>query len=89
MKALYASATRERKTGDVIVKVVNVAGTAVTAAIQLNGVGQLRGPARAVQLTSADPADENTLEEPTKVAPSPRKSRSAARRSATSSPATR
>lgn len=69
VKSLYASATREDKTGEVILKVVNVADDPVEAAFQLNGVQKLRGPAEGHVLTSADPTDENTLEEPLKVAP--------------------
>jgi alpha-L-arabinofuranosidase len=68
-KALYASATREEKSGDVIVKVVNGSADALDTEIDLNGVKNPSATARATVLTSASPADENTLEEPTKVSP--------------------
>ncbi len=68
-RALHASATRAEKSGDVILKVVNVSDEPVPASIQLNGVKRARGPAQAIVLTSAASTDENTLEEPLKVAP--------------------
>jgi len=69
MNALHASATRDQATGDVIVKVVNVAEKPLDIAIRLNGVTQLGDLARAEVLTADDPMAENTLEEPTRVAP--------------------
>ncbi|MEI6782961.1 MAG: alpha-L-arabinofuranosidase C-terminal domain-containing protein, partial [Verrucomicrobiota bacterium] len=68
-KALYASATRATASGDVIVKIVNVSDTALTTDVQLRGGAAVDGPAQALVLTAEDPADENTLENPTKVAP--------------------
>ena len=69
MKSLYASASRVEKNGDVILKVVNVASDAQSTQIKLNGVSKVNGPAQAIVLTSENPTDENTLENPTKVAP--------------------
>jgi hypothetical protein len=37
--------------------------------VELDGVRQVEPAAKAVVLSSADPADENSLTEPTKVAP--------------------
>ena len=70
-KSLHASATRDQASGDVILKVVNVAADAQAAVIQLNGCSQVTGPARAVRLTSEAATDENTLQNPTKVVPIP------------------
>jgi len=69
MKHLYASATLAKAGGEVILKVVNVSSTARTTDIKLNGVGKLTSPATAIVLTSGNPSDENTLDNPTKVAP--------------------
>ena len=69
MKALYASATRENKSGEVILKVVNVAGAAQAADIKLEGVAKLGRSAKATLLTSEKSTDENTLDNPTKVKP--------------------
>ena len=37
--------------------------------LALQGVGKLSGSAQAIVLTSGSPEDENSLDEPTKVAP--------------------
>lgn len=68
VKSLYATASRENKTGEVILKVVNVSRDPQPAEIKLNGA-QLAGSAKAIVLTSADPTDENTLDAPRKVSP--------------------
>jgi alpha-L-arabinofuranosidase len=69
IKSLYASASRDDKTGEVILKVVNVAEDAQEVEINLAGMSKVTGPANIVVLTSESSTDENTLEEPTKVAP--------------------
>jgi alpha-L-arabinofuranosidase len=68
-RSLFASATRDIKNNDVIVKVANAAADATETEIHLAGINQVAGEAQAIVLTSADPRDENTLEEPTKVSP--------------------
>ena len=69
MKALHASATRERSSGDIILKVVNASSQALATDIGFSGVARLTGPARAVVLTAEKPTDENSLTNPAKVAP--------------------
>jgi alpha-L-arabinofuranosidase len=69
VKNLFASATRDQKSGDLILKVVSSAAGPTETEIDLKGAGKLSGAARAVVLTSGSPKDENTLEEPTKVSP--------------------
>jgi alpha-L-arabinofuranosidase len=69
ISSLYASATRDEKTGEVIVKVVNTSSTPTETDINLRGVGKLAGEAQAIVLTSENPTDENSLENPTKVSP--------------------
>jgi len=69
MKTIYASATRDTATGEIILKVVNAAANPVETAIDLNGIQKIDGHARAIVLTSASPADENSLTDPHKVAP--------------------
>ncbi|MGC3958994.1 MAG: alpha-L-arabinofuranosidase C-terminal domain-containing protein [Verrucomicrobiota bacterium] len=68
-RGLFASAVQDSKTGDIIVKVVNAATTPTETEINLNGAKKLASSASAVVLTSDSPKDENTLDEPTKVAP--------------------
>jgi alpha-L-arabinofuranosidase len=67
--SICASASRDDKTGDIIVKVVNTAASAVKTQIDLNGASNLAGSGKAIVLTSASPLDENTLDQPTKVSP--------------------
>jgi alpha-L-arabinofuranosidase len=69
---LYAVASRANAAGEVILKVVNVTSTAQDTELDLRGVPEVQPEARAVVLTSADPADENSLDAPTKVAPATR-----------------
>jgi len=69
IRGIYASATRDLASGDVILKVVNSAATPTETQINLQGAKGVTGTATAIVLTSDSPKDENTLEEPTKVAP--------------------
>ncbi len=66
---LYASATHDRQTGDLILKVVNAANTPVNTEIKLPGARHLSGPGRSMVLASDSPWDENSLEEPAKISP--------------------
>jgi alpha-L-arabinofuranosidase len=69
VKSLYASASRDRKSGEVIVKVVNVSSDKVLADVKLSGVAEVADPATALVLTSEKATEENSLEQPRKVAP--------------------
>jgi alpha-L-arabinofuranosidase len=69
LKSLFASATHDGKTGDIILKVVNVANSPVSTDIHLRGVKNLYGLAKAIVLASNSPLDENSLDAPTKVSP--------------------
>ncbi|HEV2436757.1 MAG TPA: alpha-L-arabinofuranosidase C-terminal domain-containing protein, partial [Verrucomicrobiae bacterium] len=66
---LYASATRDDKNGDVILKVVNAAGVPVRTTIDLPGATSLTGSGEAMVLTASSPWEENSLEDPTNVSP--------------------
>jgi alpha-L-arabinofuranosidase len=68
-RGLFASATREDASGDVIVKIVNASHSATETEVQLNGAERLASEARLIVLTSENPTDENSLEEPLKVSP--------------------
>ena len=68
-QSLYAVASRVDKTGEVILKVVNVSAQPQDTELRLRGVAQVSATATAVVLTSASPEDENSLDQPTKVAP--------------------
>lgn len=66
---LYASAARDNKNGDVILKVVNAAGVPVRTTIDLPGATSLTGSGEAMVLTASSPWEENSLEDPTNVSP--------------------
>ena len=69
VSTLHAVAGRVKATGEVILKVVNVSAQPQETIIQLRGVKAVAPQAAAVVLTSADPSNENSLEQPAKVAP--------------------
>jgi alpha-L-arabinofuranosidase len=66
-QALHASATSVPD--EVILKVVNVSDQVQVTDINLRGVTKVGGKAAVTVLTSAESTDENTLDQPTKVAP--------------------
>jgi alpha-N-arabinofuranosidase len=66
--AVYATASRETATGDLVLKLVNVQATEQPVKIDLQGVRSVAGEARGEVLT-ADLAAMNSVAEPTKVAP--------------------
>jgi alpha-L-arabinofuranosidase len=69
VKSLCASAARDEKSGDIILKVVNASSESLQTQIDLKGSGKLSGSGKVIMLASENPLDENTLEEPTKVSP--------------------
>lgn len=66
---IAAVAGRVEKTGEIVVKVVNASETPRETQIDLAGVGALQATGQAFVLTSPNENDENTLAQPTKVAP--------------------
>jgi len=54
VKGLFTSAARDDKSGDVILKVVNVFFESLAAQIELKGAGALTGSGKAVVLTSGN-----------------------------------
>jgi len=68
-KAICASSAYDKKSGDIIVKVVNTSDKAVSANIQINDNNRHNGKVDAIVLTSGKATEENTLDEPMKVAP--------------------
>ncbi|MCY2988589.1 MAG: DUF1080 domain-containing protein [Planctomycetota bacterium] len=66
--ALHAVASRVNATGDVLLKVVNVSAKEQSTKIDLRGIQGVQPSANATVLTG-QPEDENTVEQPTKVAP--------------------
>lgn len=68
--AVYATASRETATGDIILKLVNVQATQQSLKIDLQGVQTIKKEAKGEVLTG-DLAAMNSVAEPTKVAPKP------------------
>mgnify|MGYP003510344050 FL=1 len=64
---LYQTASLDKETGEVIVKLANTSMLKTTARVHVNGLTPTT--ARVIRLTSASGNDENSLEEPTKVYP--------------------
>ena len=69
INSLYATAATDAKSGDLIVKVVNANDAPIETTVDLTGGNNLSGKGTATVLTSASPADENSLAEPLKVSP--------------------
>jgi alpha-L-arabinofuranosidase len=69
VRSLYACASHDDATGDVIVKVVNASADPLETKLDLSGAQNLTGQGTAIVLASASGADENSLDEPTKVSP--------------------
>jgi alpha-N-arabinofuranosidase len=65
---LYASATRDDKAGEVILKVVNALAEPVRVTLQIEGAGRLKATGAATTL-SGSLKDENSLDNPKKVSP--------------------
>ncbi|MCX7800241.1 MAG: hypothetical protein N2109_07865 [Fimbriimonadales bacterium] len=66
---VFASATKDLKTGELILKLVNGALEPVRLSVDLRGWRQAPLAGTAETLTSAKPTDENSLDEPRKVVP--------------------
>ena len=69
LDSMYAVASRAEKSGDVILKIVNAADKPQDVRISLAGLkGKVKSGTVTV-LASADPLDENSLDNPNKVVP--------------------
>lgn len=66
---IYTSASLDERTGEVILKVVNTGSIAREVRINLAGAGNVGKSGKAFVLASADLKAENSLDNPTKVAP--------------------
>lgn len=69
LRPLYAVAGRADKGKEIILKTVNVSSTPYTSTIDIQGVEKVHPHAVVTVLTSASPSDENSLDQPLKVAP--------------------
>jgi alpha-L-arabinofuranosidase len=67
--SLYASATIDKKTAEVILKLVNASGETKTRSITVEGVRKLAQTAAVTVLKGEQPDDVNSLTEPGRVVP--------------------
>lgn len=65
----YAVTGRDATSGDLVIKAINLGNDAVPAKLNLQGVGPLAATAQATVLSSASLADNNSLDQPMKIAP--------------------
>ena len=68
-QSLYASASLDKRSSDVVLKVVNAASSPRAARVKLDGVKAGRKIAREIVLASSDLKAENSLDQPTRVSP--------------------
>lgn len=66
--SVQGSATRDSKTGEIFVKLVNPATNSVSLNLEINGVASLASKGTAVTLTG-NPDDSNSITQPKKVVP--------------------
>lgn len=66
---LYTSAALDQKNGEVIFKVVNATVSPRTVRVEVKGAKSIQGNGRLTVLASADLKAENSLDQPTRVAP--------------------
>ena len=69
MPSLYASATRDDKTGEIILKAVNPAANAEPAEIELIGLSRVESEAKTITLAGDDLDEVNSMDEPGKISP--------------------
>lgn len=67
--SLFASASRDDRTGEVIVKLVNLTPTPREVRLDLAGAKRVASTGTAIVLGTADLKTENSLDEPTRLAP--------------------
>ncbi len=69
LATLFASATQDDQTGDLIVKVINTSPEPSATELVFAGAKNLAGQGSATVLTSAQRTDEDTFENPTNILP--------------------
>ncbi|HKI69238.1 MAG TPA: alpha-L-arabinofuranosidase C-terminal domain-containing protein, partial [Verrucomicrobiae bacterium] len=75
IKQLYALAGLDKKSHEVVIKIVNPTASPVDSRIDLEGTAKVAGSAKAITLGNADATAENTLDDPNVVVPTETKFR--------------
>lgn len=66
---VLAIAGKDEATGEIVLKVVNSGPEPASMSLRVNGENRIASEGKVTVLTSADPKDENSFENPTKVVP--------------------
>ena len=66
---LFYNATRDVKSGTIILKVVNSGGTEQAVHLEIGGVSQIEPNGEAIVLSAGAPEDTNSITEPNKIVP--------------------
>jgi alpha-N-arabinofuranosidase len=66
---VLAIAGKDEATGDIVLKVMNSSPEPASMSMVINGETNLAAEGKVTVLTSANPQDENSFEQPTKIAP--------------------
>lgn len=69
ISSLYASAVKDEKQGEVIIKLVNPTAEPENVAIRLTGAQTVKSGATAILLASEKLTDENSFDAPTRISP--------------------
>jgi alpha-N-arabinofuranosidase len=69
IRQIFFDATRDRKSGDIYLKIVNEAGTAQSINIQITGTSRIASEGEAVVLAAGSLNDTNSTGEPNRVVP--------------------
>jgi alpha-N-arabinofuranosidase len=69
IRELFFSATRDRKSGTIFLKVVNARGAAQQIQVQITGVQNISFAGEAISLSADSLTDTNSMEQPQKVVP--------------------
>jgi alpha-N-arabinofuranosidase len=75
IREMFFSVTRSRATGEIFVKVVNVADRLQPLAIQISGAPRIRSDGELVQLAANALTDTNSIEQPRHIVPRTQKIR--------------
>lgn len=65
----FANAGIDADTGELVVKMINAKTDSVNVKLDLRGFGKIRPKAKVITLSGDNPEDENSLDEPMKIAP--------------------
>jgi alpha-N-arabinofuranosidase len=69
IREIFFDATRDRKSGTIYLKLVNMAGSAQKIGIQITGAPSIAAEGEVITLSAQTPDDTNSIEQPEKVVP--------------------